>query len=185
MRSVNKSLLILTAVGAANAFVPMQQTRNSAHALFSAVAEEVDTVEEVAAPAEPAAPAVEPTGLRMKDVRSMVDKLSSDNFDATLKEMEPFLVHEAGATLYAKSMRRLDKQAKALGKVVPEGYAKEAKATAKRREKQNAFIQTKEEARLAAEAEAAEAAAAAKSEAEEAAAAAEPGTEEAAEPVAA
>lgn len=182
MRSVNKSLLILTAVGAANAFVPMQQTRNSAHALFSAVAEEVDTVEEVAAPA---APAVEPTGLRMKDVRSMVDKLSSDNFDATLKEMEPFLVHEAGATLYAKSMRRLDKQAKALGKVVPEGYAKEAKATAKRREKQNAFIQTKEEARLAAEAEAAEAAAAAKSEAEEAAAAAEPGTEEAAEPVAA
>ena len=58
--------------------------------------------------------------------------------------------------MYAKSMRRIAVQAKALGVEMPTDYAKDAKATAKRREKQNAFIQMKEEERLAAEASAAE-----------------------------
>ena len=51
-------------------------------------------------------------------------------------------------------MRRIvKKKAKELGVVVPEGYAKEALATAKRRAKQDAFIKVKEEERLATEAE--------------------------------
>ena len=40
-------------------------------------------------------------------------------------------------------MRRIASRAKALGVEVPEGYAKEAKATAKKRAKQDEFIQAK------------------------------------------
>jgi len=113
------------------------------------------------------APAAEPTpaaptppaplsGLRMKDVRKAVDSLDKDNFSQTLDELESFLTHEAGSSLYAKSMRRLNVRAQALGLEIPADYAKEAKATQKKREKQNSFIQVKEEERLAAEAAPAE-----------------------------
>lgn len=108
------------------------------------------------------------SGLTMQKVRKTISELNSDNFVAKLEEIEPFLLHDAGATMYTKSMQRITVRAKALGVDLPAKYAKEAKATEKKREKQNAFIQTKEEERLAAEAEAAEAAAAAAAAAEEA-----------------
>ncbi|KAG7356559.1 hypothetical protein IV203_001245 [Nitzschia inconspicua] len=92
-------------------------------------------------------------------IRKQISGLTKDNFDATLKELEPFLTKEAGATMYSKSMRRIAVKAKAFGTTLPTDFAKEAKATEKRREKQKAFIQAKEE-------EAAAAAAAAEQEAE-------------------
>lgn len=104
----------------------------------------------------PDAPPAELSGLRMRDVRKAVANLEKDNFDVTLENIEGFLTNEAGSALYSKSMRRMEVRAKALGLEIPEGYAKEAKATQKRREKQNAFIQQKEEERLAAEAAPAE-----------------------------
>jgi hypothetical protein len=76
----------------------------------------------------------------------MIDNLTRDNMDASLATMRDFLVHDAGATMYAKSLRRIARKAKALGATVPEGYAQEAKATQKKRDKQNAFIQTKQQA---------------------------------------
>ena len=104
-------------------------------------------------------PTPEPSGLNISRVRKMVRKLSTDKFLSDLATMEPFLLHEAGSTFYTKSMKRISQKAKELGTSVPEGYALEAKATAKRRNKQNAFIQAKEDERLAAEAQAAAAAA--------------------------
>ena len=115
-------------------------------------------MEEEEAPA-PSAP-VSLSGLRITDVRKAVSTIQKDTFMKTLDDLEPFLTKEAGATIYAKSMKRLAVKAKQFGLEMPEGYALEAKATQKRREKQHAFIQAKEEERLAAEAEAAEAAAA-------------------------
>lgn len=91
-----------------------------------------------------------------KFIRKQIDQLTADNFDAKLKEIEPFLVSVAGATFYTKCQRRIATRAKLFGKAVPSEFAKEAMATAKRREKQAAFIQTKIEE---AEASAAEAAA--------------------------
>jgi hypothetical protein len=109
------------------------------------------------APVEiPSAPPAELSGLRMKDVRNAVANLDKDNFDKTLKDIEPYLTNEAGSALYNKSMRRIQVRANALGLQVPEGYAAEAKATQKKREKQSTFIQMKEEERLAAEGAAAE-----------------------------
>jgi hypothetical protein len=90
-------------------------------------------------------------------VRKQIAGLTKENFDSSLKDIEPFLTKEAGATFYAKSMNRIAVKAKAMGASLPTDYAKEAKATAKRREKQNAFIQTKIEEAAAAAAEAAEA----------------------------
>jgi hypothetical protein len=120
-------------------------------------------------------------------IRKSISKLDKDNFSSTLAMIEPFLLDEAGATTYAKSMRRIGRAATALGVEVPSGFAKAAKATAKRREKQDAFIQIKVEEAAAAVEEAAAAAAAAVEEAAAAAAAAaaepvaeEPATEEAA-----
>lgn len=81
----------------------------------------------------------------MAEVRKTIDGLSSDNFTSALSEIEGFLKEEAGATFYAKSMRRIATKAKAVGATVPEGYALDAKATAKRREKQDAFIKMKQE----------------------------------------
>lgn len=126
--------------------------------------------------ADPASskPSIEPSGLSMAKVRQLIASLTVDNFSSNLSTVEPFLLNEAGATIYAKSMKRIAQKAKELGVQVPEGYAKEAKAIAKRREKQDAFIQTKEEERLAAKAEAAEA-----GEAEEAATTEAQTTEEA------
>jgi len=128
---------------------------------------------EVAAPSKVIVAAGE-----IASVRKSIDNLTEENFSATLASIEPFLLNEAGASFYAKSMRRIARNAKALGVSLPEGYAKEARATLKKREKQDAFIKVKEEERLAAEEEAraqAEAAAAealAAAEATEAAAAA-------------
>lgn len=107
------------------------------------------------------------SGMSMQDVRRIISKLSKDNFSESLATIEPFLLHEAGATMYAKSMRRIEVQAKAIGAELPQHYALEAKATEKKRAKQNEFIQTKI-AEAAAEAEASAAEAAAVSEVESA-----------------
>ncbi|GKY96415.1 hypothetical protein MPSEU_000601000 [Mayamaea pseudoterrestris] len=100
----------------------------------------------------------------MKEVRKSIGKLSKDNMSSTLSEIEPFLLNNAGPSFYSKSMGRITAKAKALGAEVPAGYAKAAKATEKRREKQDAFVKAKiaeaDEAAAAAAAEAAEAAAA-------------------------
>ena len=78
-----------------------------------------------------------------KYIRKTIEQLTAENFDAKLQEIEPFLKNEAGATFLAKCQRRIARTAKVLGKSVPADYLKEAKATAKRREKQAAFIQAK------------------------------------------
>ena len=97
----------------------------------------------------------------MKDVRESIRKLTKDNMSSVLSDIEPYLLNEAGTTFYSKSMNRISAKAKAFGADVPSGYAKAAKATAKRREKQDAFVKAKiAEAEEAAAAAAAEAAAA-------------------------
>ena len=88
-------------------------------------------------------PATPNDAMRMRDVHKTVHDLTADNFAASLSTIEPFLLNEAGSTMYGKSMRRIAARAKALGVEVPEGYAKEAKATAKKRAKQDEFIQAK------------------------------------------
>jgi hypothetical protein len=103
-------------------------------------------------------------------VRKQISKLTKDNFSSTLTEIEPFLTKEAGASFYAKSMRRISVKANAVGATLPTDYAKEAKATEKRREKQKVFIEAKIAAAAEAEAAAAEAAAAEAAAAEAAAA---------------
>jgi hypothetical protein len=116
-------------------------------------------------------------GSLMKQARKSIGGMTKDNFSDTLTKVEPFLVNNAGATFYAKSIKRIAVKAKAVGAEVPAGYAAASKATLKKREKQDAFIQTKEEGRVAAEEEAkaaeeeAKAEAAAAAEAEVAAAA--------------
>lgn len=94
------------------------------------------------------------SGLSIKDARKLIRKLNADNFRSSLEALEPYLVNDAGTTMYAKSLRRISSTAKEFNLNIPEKYARDAKATAKRREKQDAFIQAKEEERLAAEAEA-------------------------------
>lgn len=103
-------------------------------------------------------------------MKKQIDGLTKDNFSSTLSEIEPFLLNDAGITIYKKSLRRISNAAKVLGEEIPADYAKAAKATEKRRTKQDEFIQAKEAERLEAEAEAA-------ANEEESA------TEEAAEPV--
>ena len=93
------------------------------------------------------------SGMGMKEVRKAIDQLSKDNFSESLTKIEPFLLNDAGASIYAKSMRRIATRAKALGVSIPEGYALEAKATQKKREKQDAFIKAKEEESASAEEE--------------------------------
>mmetsp|Transcript_2560 Transcript_2560/g.5766 ORF Transcript_2560/g.5766 Transcript_2560/m.5766 type:complete len:121 (-) Transcript_2560:90-452(-) len=97
------------------------------------------------------------SALTIPAVRKQIGGLTKENFDATLKEVEPFLLNEAGASFYAKTMRRIGVQATELGATVPADFAKDAKATKKQREKQDAFIQAKvAEAAEAAKEEAAE-----------------------------
>ena len=138
-----------------------------------------DAVEaEVAEVAEvPAAPKPAPSGLSMAVVRKSINDMTATNFSATLATLEPFFLNEAGVTLYTKSMKRIAHQAKQNGVEVPAGYAKDAAWSAKRRAKQDAFIQMKEAGR--ADREAAEAAAAAQA-IEDAAAAEVAAAEEAA-----
>lgn len=118
-------------------------------------------------------------------VRKSISKMTAENFESTLQEIQPFLTTDAGLTFYSKSIRRIGNKAKELGVDMPADYAVEAKATEKRREKQNAFIQQKNEEAAAAAAEAAEAKAAEEAAAAEEEAAApeeaESVTEEAAE----
>ncbi len=80
---------------------------------------------------------------KIQDAKKTISVLTKDNFEASLAEVEPFLLNDAGATIYKKSMRRIQTSAKSFGVEVPADFAKEAKATQKRREKQDAFIQQK------------------------------------------
>jgi uncharacterized membrane protein YqiK len=115
--------------------------------------------------------ATAPSDVDRTVVRKAIMRLNKDNFSSTLSMVEPFLVNEAGITFYEKAVRNINRNAKTIGVEVPAGFAKDAKATSKRRAKQDAFVQAK----IAAAAEAvaaAEAAAAAAAEAEAAAAAA-------------
>jgi hypothetical protein len=118
------------------------------------------------------------SSVKSQVARKEIRRVTKDNFSATLDKVEPFLTEAAGSTFYSKAMRRLTVKAQAFGATIPDGYAKEAKATAKRREKQTAFIQAKVEAAAAAAAEAAEKAAAEAAE-KEAAEAAEKASAEA------
>ncbi|KAL7514226.1 hypothetical protein ACHAWX_000796 [Stephanocyclus meneghinianus] len=150
------AFIIAAFAGTANAFVPPQiATKSSSTSLYSNTA----------------------TQGRVSQVKSSINKATKDTFASMLTEIEPFLTTEAGNSIYRKSMNRLKAKAKIFGGTLPEGYAKEAKCTEKRREKQNAYCQAKAaEAAAAAEAEAAaaaEAEAAAAAAAEEAAPAAE------------
>lgn len=87
-------------------------------------------------------------------MKTKIAGLTSENFSSTLSEIEPFLTQEAGASIYKKSIRRINTTAKSLGVDVPTGYAKDAKATEKRRAKQDAYCKAKAEE--AAEADASE-----------------------------
>jgi hypothetical protein len=158
-------LLLLAAFGVADAFVSKPSFARPCVAVALAdVAEATETDE--AAVVE--WPAFEPSGLSMADIRKTISKISKDNFQASLDTIEPFLVNEAGSTIYGKSLRRLGAKAKDAGFELPASYAKEARCTKQRRDKQNTFIQEKEEERVAAEAAAAEEAAAAVAAAAEA-----------------
>jgi hypothetical protein len=151
--------LVALLVGTTQAFTTTPFGLNRAHSpLFMA--------DEAAAPS----PAL--SGLDRTNVRKIIKRLTTENFSADLAKIEPFLMNEAGATFYGKAMSKIGFQAGALGVALPAGYAKEATATAKRREKQDAFIQIKIEKVAAAAAVAAEEAAAAAVAAEEAEAAA-------------
>jgi hypothetical protein len=96
-------------------------------------------------------------------VKKSINTVTKDNFSSVLSDIEPFLTKEAGNSIYKKSMNRLKAKAKMLGATMPEGYAKDAKCTEKKREKQDAYCKAKAEE--AAEAAAAAAAAEASEEA--------------------
>ena len=144
--------LILTGVVASvTAFSPSATSRVSSSLQESAVAEpEVAAAieEDIVIEDVPSAPT---SGLTMKAVRKSIDNLTKENFEESLSMLEPFLVNEAGVSIYSKSMRRIARQAKVLGTEVPASFALDAKATAARRAKQDAFIKEKEEERMAAE----------------------------------
>lgn len=138
-------LAIASATTSVSGFTTVQPFGVTPRLQMSEVAEETETAE---------APAPVPSGLSIPFVKKAIDNLTAENFDGTLSEIEPFLINDAGITLYTKSMRRIGVKANFLGATVPEGYAKEAFCTAKRRAKQDAFIQAKEaEAADAAEGE--------------------------------
>lgn len=101
--------------------------------------------------------------------RKSIAAITKDNFSSTLTEIEPFLIEEAGMSIYTKSMRRISAKAKEFGVEIPATFAKDAKCMEKRREKQTAYCEAKAEAAAAAAAAEAEA----KAEAEAAALAAE------------
>lgn len=129
-------------------------SRSPTHLFDAAIAEPDVAAEKVVQSTAPV------SGLTKAFVRTSIDRLTKENFSKTLSEIEPFLLHDAGASIYAKSMRRIERNAKELGVEVPAKFAFEAACTAKRRAKQDEFIQGKEAERLEAEAAAAEAAAA-------------------------
>lgn len=123
--------------------------------------------------------------LTTASVRKSINFVTKDTFATVTAEVEPFLLNDAGTSFYNKSMKRISSRAKAFGIELSADFAKAAKATEKRREKQNTFVQGKietaaAEAEAAAEAAAAEAAAAVEAAAAEATAAAEAAAAEAA-----
>jgi len=169
---VSKATLLLALVGGSHAFAPSAPfgvaSSASKAARFSRpmsdVAQAEAAVEEVGevqqeSPAPSAAPAASTSsGLTMNDVRTTIRNLTAENFASSLDKIEPFLLHEAGSSIYSKSIKRIAVKANLLGVQVPADYALDAKATSKRREKQNEFVKTKEEdARAVAEAAATEA----------------------------
>lgn len=183
MQFLSVLLLALSLASTATAFqspaVAFRSTTSSALSMADVVAEEETTEAVKPVVAEPEAPP--PSGLTMAAVRKHIDNLDASNFDSTLETLEPFFLNEAGSSFYSKSLKRIQRTATVLGKNVPEQYAFAAKCTAKKRAKQDAFIQTKEAERLEAEREAAEASAAATEaleEEEEAAAQDEPSAKE-------
>jgi len=105
----------------------------------------------------------------VQEVKKTINNMNKENFSASIAEIEPFLLNDAGITVYTKAMKKVKGAAKALGIELSADYAKASKSTETRRGKQDAFIQKKEAERVEAE----EAAAAAVIEAAEAAAAAE------------
>ena len=111
-------LIAATAITSASAFAPSSGARPTATVLF---------------------------GTGISSVKDKIAGLTSDNFSSTLSDIEPFLTKEAGASIYKKSIRRINTAAKSLGVDVPAGYAKEAKATEKKREKQDAYCKAKAE----------------------------------------
>ena len=112
--------------------------------------------------------------LTTTSVRKSINSITKDTFATVTAEVEPFLLNDAGVTFYNKSIRRISNKAKSFGIELSPEFGKAAKATEKRREKQNAFVQVKiTEAADAAAALAEEAAAAAEAAAAEAAAATE------------
>ena len=156
MRVAVPTLALLSLVGGAQAF-SVVPAANSFMALSMSDAVAEAPVEE-AVEEEEAAPVVAEipkSGLTMHQVRRQIAKMDSSSFSSSLDTLEPFLLNEAGATFYAKCMKRIAQKAKELEVALPENYALEARATSKRRAKQNEFIAAKQ----AEAAEAAEAAA--------------------------
>eukprot|EP00549_Striatella_unipunctata_P021263 CAMPEP_0118699926 /NCGR_PEP_ID=MMETSP0800-20121206/16230_1 /TAXON_ID=210618 ORGANISM="Striatella unipunctata, Strain CCMP2910" /NCGR_SAMPLE_ID=MMETSP0800 /ASSEMBLY_ACC=CAM_ASM_000638 /LENGTH=156 /DNA_ID=CAMNT_0006600317 /DNA_START=48 /DNA_END=518 /DNA_ORIENTATION=+ len=96
----------------------------------------------------------------LTDLHRAMRSITKDNFDTRVQEIEGFMKEKAGQSSYTKGMKRLKKYAKSFAKTLPEGYCKEAKATAKKRAAIKArveeFIQAKQEAAEAAAAAAAE-----------------------------
>ena len=109
-------IVAAAAISGANAFAPSTGAPSSSTALFAG---------------------------KIADVKTKIAGLTSDNFSSTLSDIEPFLTQDAGVSVYKKSMRRINTFAKSLGVDVPAGYAKEAKATEKRRAKQDAYCKAK------------------------------------------
>ena len=79
----------------------------------------------------------------ISSVRKSIGGITKDNFATVTQEIEPFLLNEAGASFYKKSMKKINVKAKAFGIELSTEYARAAKATEKRRAKQDAFIQAK------------------------------------------
>jgi hypothetical protein len=83
------------------------------------------------------------TGLTMALVRKQIDRMTKENFSATLDTLEPFFLNDSNEYFYTKCMRRIKRNAKHIGVSMPEKYAHEAACTVKRRTKQDEYIKTK------------------------------------------
>lgn len=128
------ALILAVVAGTADAFVPVKSTTSST-SLYAITA---------------------PSG-RQAQVKKSIKTATKDNFSSIITEIEPFLTKEAGSSVYKKSMNRLKAKSKMFGTALPDGYAKEAKCTEKKREKQDAYCKAKaEEAAEVAAAEAPE-----------------------------
>jgi hypothetical protein len=155
MKIVATTLIVALAASSASAFSvqPASKVVAVGSALSMSTVAEPEVEEAAAAPVTPT-PAAPKSGMTMQAIKKSIDRLSKENFSSTLDSLEPYLLNEAGGNFYAKCMRRIARQAKHLGVEMPADYAKEAKATEKRRLKQDAFIKAKlEELAAASESE--------------------------------